>query len=59
MNRVLYWTVIGSVIFFDINDTIRGFWFYHNFWYVLGWNLAAICAAYFIIEDYKKKWKKK
>jgi len=51
----LCWIVLLGVIVFNINDLIRGWWFYGGWGSVFVWNAFALAGAYLIYSDYKKR----
>lgn len=55
----LQWIWVITTIFANINDSIRGFYFYKDIWVVLTVNSIALLAIYLIISENKKIKKQK
>jgi len=50
--------VIMTVLIADINDVIRGNWFYHNLSQLVFWNCLALLGLILIVIEYISKQKK-
>lgn len=56
---LLYWVYLIAVWVANINDLIRGHWFYYGTQQVIFWNIFGVLALIGIILDYKERGKTK
>lgn len=52
--NAMFWIVIIVVMIADINDLIRGSWFFKGLYPLILWNLMAITAYVYLISEYLK-----
>ena len=50
MKRILYGLYLIAIPLMDINDLIRGWWFYNNWGSVIFWNIIFAISLFLFIK---------